>query len=143
MLKFFKLFNKKKNLELLYGLCRAGNNYKQDIHRDSDQRIIVFLLYLNDSTKDSIGGNLDIYKQINKIKDIEKPDLDSLKKIESIKPSKGKLILFKNEDNSYHGVEVMKGFKNYRNFIYGAFTLLNGKNTFISKHEIPTENYLY
>ena len=142
-IKFNNFFNKKKYLELLYGLSRAGNNYKQAIHRDSDSRLIVFLLYLNETSKDSIGGNLDIYKKIGKVDNIENPNLSSLEKIKSIAPKTGRMVIFQNHDDSYHGVDVMKNHKNYRYFIYGSFTLLNDKSPYITSREIPSEYYLY
>tara|TARA_B100000767_G_scaffold262478_1_gene275187 strand:+ start:461 stop:1276 length:816 start_codon:yes stop_codon:yes gene_type:complete len=142
-LKFNNIINKKKYTELLYSFARAGNKYKQDIHRDSDQRLIVFLIYLNETSRDSVGGNFDLYKKIGVIDDVKEPNKNSLEKIISIMPSAGKLILFQNNDDAYHGVEIMRDHKIYRNFIYGAFTLLDKKNPYISKHEIPIERYLY
>ena len=141
--KYNNFFSKKKKLELLYGLSKAGNNYKQAIHRDSDSRLVVFLIYLNDANENAVGGNLDLYKKIGKINNIESPDINSLEKITSIKPKEGRLIIFKNEDDAYHGVEMMKNFNDYRYFIYGSFTLLNDKNPYISDHRIPTEFFLY
>ena len=142
-LKFSNIFNKKNYAEVLYAFARAGNGYKQGIHRDSDQRLIVFLIYLNDTTKDAVGGNLDLYKKITRIDKIEEPKSSSLEKIKSIIPSVGKLVLFQNEDDAYHGVETMSKHKVSRIFIYGAFTLLNKNNPYISKQVIPTERYLY
>lgn len=142
-IKFNPFFNKKKKIELLYGLSKAGNNYRQSIHRDSDSRFIVFLLYLNDASKDSKGGNLDLYYPLEKIKDIENPEINSLKKINSVIPKTGRLILFENDDKAYHGVELMKNYINPRYFIYGAFTFLNSKNPNISNNKIPTEFFLY
>jgi Rps23 Pro-64 3,4-dihydroxylase Tpa1-like proline 4-hydroxylase len=140
---FNNFFSKKKKLELLYGLSKAGNNYKQAIHRDSDSRLVVFLIYLNDTNENATGGNLDLYKKIGKINDIENPNINSLEKVISIKPKEGRLVVFKNEDNAFHGVEVMKNFKDYRYFIYGSFTLLNDKSPYISNKKIPTEFFLY
>ena len=140
---FNNYFSKKKKLELLYGLSKAGNNYKQAIHRDSDSRLIIFLIYLNDIDEKAIGGNLDLYRKIGEISDIEKPNINSLEKITSIKPKEGRLVIFKNEDYAYHGVNMMKNFSNHRYFIYGSFTLLNDKNPYINNSKIPTEFFLY
>ena len=38
-------------------------------------------------------------------------------KIENIKPEPGKLIVFLNESESFHGVEEMKNHSDYRYFI--------------------------
>ena len=142
-IKFNSFFNKKKYLELLYGISRAGNSYKQAIHRDSDSRLIIFLLYLNDISDEGIGGNLDIYKKIGKIENIENPNLSSIEKVKSITPKAGRMVLFQNQDDAYHGVEIMKNHKNFRYFIYGSFTLLNEKSPYISKKQIPSEFFLY
>ena len=140
---FNNFLNKKKKVELLYGFSKAGNGYNQAIHRDSDSRLIVFLLYLNDIPANANGGNLDLYKKIGKITEIENPSENSLEKITSIAPKEGRLVIFKNDDDSYHGVKTMKNYINYRHFIYGAFTILNDKCPFISNKEIPTEFFLY
>lgn len=142
-LKFNNWFNKKKYVELLYGLSRAGNGYKQDVHRDSDSRLIVFLLYLNDSPKNSFGGNLNIFKKNKSINNIENPNLESLDKIKSISPKAGRLVIFKNDDDAYHGVEIMSNFNSHRDFIYGSFTILNGKSPYIKNQSIPSEFFLY
>ena len=65
-------------------------------------------------------------------------------KIENIKPEAGKLIVFLNESESFHGVEEMKNHSDYRYFIYGSFTLLNQKNPYINnKSKLATEFHMY
>ena len=66
------------------------------------------------------------------------------KKIKSIKPKPGQLIVFLNDNNSFHGVEKMKNHSQSRDFIYGGFTLLNKKNPYIDKNnKVATEFHLY
>ena len=142
-LKFNNITNKKNYAETLYAFARAGNGYKQNIHRDSDERLIIFLIYLNDISRDSIGGNLDLYKKIGVINNTESLNQNSFEKITSINPSVGKIVFIQNGDSAYHGVEIMRDHKISRNFIYGAFTVLGKKNPYILKHEIPIERYLY
>ena len=40
-------FSKKIQLDILFDVSRAENGYVREIHRDSDSRYVVFLLYLN------------------------------------------------------------------------------------------------
>lgn len=146
-IKFSKLFYPNKSaVELLYDYSKAGNGYSREIHRDSDNRLIVFILYLNAPSKSDnhVGGDFDIYKLINGEKNIAQPDRKNCEKIENIKPEPGKLIVFLNESESFHGVEEMKNHSDYRYFIYGSFTLLNQKNPYIdNKSKLPTEFHLY
>lgn len=147
-IKFSKIFCINKSVvELLFDYSKAGNGYSRKIHRDSDSRLIVFLIYLNSPTlTDSYeGGDLDIYRLINGEKDTAFPDKKDCEKIESIKPEAGKLVVFLNNNESFHGVEEMKNHSDYRHFIYGGFTLLNSKNPFITNNKVSvdTEFHLY
>ena len=130
----------------MYDFSKAGNGYSREIHRDSDQRIVVFILYLNSaSEKDNHqGGNFDIYKLIDGEKSIAKPDIKNCEKVKSIRPEQGKLIVFLNENNSFHGVSEMKNHSDFRYFIYGSFTLLSQKSPFITnKSKLDTEFHIY
>ena len=40
--------NQKKIAQMLFDLSLAGNGYKREIHRDSDNRVFVFILYLSE-----------------------------------------------------------------------------------------------
>ena len=144
-IKFSNLFNlSKKPVELLYSYSKAGNGYKREIHRDSDSRLIVFILYLNDLPENGEGGTLDIYRRIKDDKNLAQPSYDSCEKIESIKPGLGKLVIFLNGDNSYHAVSEMKNYEGFRYFIYGSFTLLADKNEFIkNKSNLSTDYHNY
>jgi len=134
---FFKsLINKKKYIELLYDYSQSGNGYSREIHRDSDSRLIVFLLYLNDLDDKAIGGNLEIYKlKSDNNKDfVPRPKYDDCILMETIKPKTGRLVIFSNTDNSYHAVSQMKGSDTRRHFLYGGFSLLVNKNKYISSN---------
>ncbi len=146
-IKFSKLFYPNKSaVELLFDYSKAGNGYSRKIHRDSDNRLVVFLIYLNSpsTTDDHSGGDFDIYKLIDGVKSTAYPGKKNCKKITSIKPETGKLIVFLNNDESFHGVEEMKNHSDYRHFIYGGFTLLNQKSPYIkNKTSVDTEFHLY
>lgn len=135
-IKYSKFFNPSYiPIELLYDYSRAGNGYYNNIHRDTDSRIIVFLIYLN--TLDGEGGNLELYKKEEKVKN------DEYILIDRIHPEPGKLIIFLNQDNSYHGVSILKNASSSRHFLYGGFTSLSQKNPFITKKKIKTAFNLY
>lgn len=146
-IKFSKIFYPNKSaIELLYDYSKAGNGYSREIHRDSDNRLIVFILYLNAPSKTDghEGGDFDIYKITNGEKNIAQPERKNCEKIKNIKPEPGKLIVFLNESESFHGVDEMKNHSDYRYFIYGSFTLLNQKNPYIkNKSSLATEFHLY
>lgn len=144
-IKFSRIFYpRKKPVELLYDYSKAGNGYSIEIHRDSDSRVVVFLLYLNSLSEDSVGGNLDLYKLIKEDKNLSRPDYNSCKKINSIKPEAGTLVIFLNENDSYHAVSQMKNHTDSRHFIYGGFTLLSQKNPYITnKSKADTAFQIY
>jgi len=140
--KFFYI--NKKPLEVLYNYSRAGNGYFREIHRDSDNRLIVFLLFFNQLSEEATGGTLDFYKLIKKDKNLAQPEYSSCEIINSIKPETGKLLVFRNGEDSYHAVSTLKNHNGFRHFIYGAFTLLTEKNPYIkNESKLPTELYLY
>ena len=146
-IKFSKIFFPfKKPVELLYDYSVAGNGYTREIHRDSDNRIIVFLLYLNTLEEGTKGGNLEIFKLKNKMSKSSsaKPSKDECDNIENVSPEAGKLVIFQNGDDSFHSVSKIENAPNKRHFIYGGFTLLNGKNPYITNNSVlKTEFHLY
>lgn len=132
-------------LELLFDYSVAKKGYFREIHRDSDNRLIVFLLYLN-SFKDSKDdeGNLMIYKRIKDDENLSQPDEKSCELIKSISPKEGKLIIFLNSNDSYHAVKKIKDEKQERHFLYGAYTVLNKGNPFIdNKSKLKTNFNFY
>lgn len=113
----------RRRLSLLYDYSISKDGYAREIHRDSDARFIVFLLYLND-LDENVGGSLRMFKSKKKMKDYPfRPDNSSVEKYADFTPKKGKLIMFLNTSNAYHDVSLMKNSKNERHFIYGAYTL--------------------
>ena len=145
-IKYSKIFYlKKKPVELLYDYSIAGDGYKREIHRDSDNRVIVFLLYLNKMDQNSVGGNLEIFKLKKEVENPPAlPNKEECEIIKSIVPEPGKLIIFENNNLSYHNVSKIENSKSSRNFIYGSFTILQGKNTLITtKSKLNTEFFLY
>ena len=51
-----------KPLLPLFDYSFSSNGYGREIHRDSDNRLIVVLLYLNNLDESTSGGDLEIYK---------------------------------------------------------------------------------
>ena len=144
-IRFSKIFYiNKKPLEVLYSYSRAGNGYLREIHRDSDNRLIVFLLYFNQLSEEATGGTLDLYKLIKKDKNLATPEYSSCEKIDSIKPEAGKLLVYRNGEDSYHAVSCMKNHNEFRHFIYGGFTFLSEKNPYIkNESKLDTDFHIY
>lgn len=138
--KFFKFnfltsFNSKP-LELLFDYSVAGKGYSREIHRDSDSRLLVFLIYFNKIDKNfqsENGGQLEIYRNKNIDDNSSQPNKNNCELIESIEPDVGKLIIFINSDDSFHAVKEIQKDTTERHFVYGAYTLLSGKNPYIKK----------
>ena len=132
-------------LELLFDYSVAKKGYFREIHRDSDNRLIVFLLYLNSfKESDSDEGNLMIYKRIKEDKNLSQPDENSCELIKSISPKEGKLIIFLNSNDSYHAVKKIMDENQERHFLYGAYTVLNKGNPFIdNKSKLKTNFNFY
>lgn len=146
-IKFSKLFYPNKSaVELLFDYSKAVNGYSREIHRDSDSRLMVFILYLNSPSKNDNfkGGDFDIYKIIKGNKNVTFPKEKNCKKIDTITPKAGKMIFFLNDNFSFHGVKKMQHHSKARHFIYGGFTLLNRNNPFINNNsKVATEFHLY
>ncbi len=114
---------RRRRLSLLYDYSLSKKGYTREVHRDSDSRVIVFLLYLN-SLEEDVGGKLCLYKSINEKTIYDPiPKISSVEKFEQITPSSGKLIMFLNTSNAYHAASLMTNSQTERHFIYGGFTL--------------------
>lgn len=113
--------------ELLYDYSLARQGYVREIHRDSDARDIVFLLYLN-STPQEDGGSLQLHRLRDGVSPLPRPNPDDCSLITSIAPEIGTLVAFRNTSRSYHSVELVTGDSTQRHFIYGAVTRLLGRN---------------
>ncbi len=140
------MFKKKINLELLFDFSISKKGYKREIHRDSDSRIIVFLLYLNSFKDKGEGGDLNLHELIKKEKNNipAQPRNEDCKIVETFKPKTGNLVLFLNSAEAFHSVSEMVGDKK-RYFLYGSYTALNKKNPFLknSKNNLKTEFFLF
>ena len=133
-LKFTKLLNRRKAVELLYDYSISGKSYNREIHRDSDNRLVVFLIYLNELNGNEEGGNLIFYEK----------EQENFKEVIKIEPSVGKLVLFENNDTALHAVDPIKQKDTVRHFIYGAFTILSGENPLLnSTYKSKTDFYFY
>jgi Rps23 Pro-64 3,4-dihydroxylase Tpa1-like proline 4-hydroxylase len=128
------IFKKKINLELIYDFSISQKGYKREIHRDSDSRIIVFLLYLNSFQKNDKGGNLNLHELKNKTVDYlpAQPKSQECNLVKSFTPKAGRLVLFLNSSDAFHSVSEMLGDEK-RYFLYGSYTSLNKENPFIKK----------
>ncbi len=125
-------FTSKKFVELLYDYSISPNGYFREIHRDSDSRTIVFLIYLNELENSGSGGDLNLFKYNKNQKKIPaQPREEDCKLIKSVPPKTGTLVTFLNSHDSLHSVSKMKDHNELRHFLYGSFTLLGKKNNFL------------
>ncbi len=128
-------FTYKNYVELIYDYSISSNGYKREIHRDSDSRTFVFLLYLNQLGNEGEGGELEFYKynrENNKIPSM--PDYKDCTLLKKISPKEGRLVIFENSFDSFHAVNEMKNYKDSRHFLYGSFTLLAKQNKYLKKN---------
>ena len=141
-----RLIARSTAVELLCDYSRASDGYGRVIHRDSDMRRYVFLLYLNALDDCATGGNLDTYRLSEPGQGAPAwPSEDECELVDSVAPSAGRLVVFRNTHDSYHGVSVMQGHGTVRHFLYGGFTQLGGTNPNMVRSigSIPTEFHLY
>jgi hypothetical protein len=141
--RFFYFIIRKSTIELLFDISSAENGYSREIHRDSDGRCIVFLLYLNSLEGQGTGGTLNLYDYIGS--DLSdpppQPNINECKLLHSISAEPGTLVILLNNNFSFHSVPIMNGYSNKRLFCYGSFTVTAGKNPAlnISKYKLSTE----
>ena len=127
-------FTFKNYVELLYDYSKSPNGYKREVHRDSDARTLVFLIYLNCLDQNASGGNLKLHKYKNDVKKIpSRPNESDCELLETIVPKTGRLVTFLNSSDSLHSVSEMKNHTEYRHFLYGSFTLLGKRNSLLNK----------
>lgn len=128
-----KFFKKKLTIELLGDLSIASKGYSREIHRDSDNRICVFLLFLNEISDE--GGKLKFFEYKKNDKFPSKPKEEDCQPVNIIDPKPGRLVIFENTLDAYHSVSEMKS-QEKRFFMYGAFTqLLNDKKSKMNNTE--------
>ena len=140
------LLSGKKPIELLYDYSVSTNGYGREIHRDSDARRVVFLVYLNELSGEAEGGALEFYNLRQPPEKFSpQPDDSCCELTEAIKPIAGRLVCFRNSSTAYHAVRTMKGHRGPRHFIYGGFTQLVGKNSDVanSTKQLKIEWSLY
>ena len=138
---------KRRSLSALFDYSIANKGYGRMVHRDSDSRIAVVLLYLNDLEDSVKGGELCIYSTLIKRKKYNPiPNEDELLPIYKIEPKAGRLILFLNTANSYHSVNKMTFSNKGRLFIYGGYTTQTPEANLVNKKSTEkslTEYHLY
>jgi hypothetical protein len=147
LFRWKRAFSRKLSIDILFDVSRAVNGYKREIHRDSNSRLIVFLLYLNEIDKEGVGGTLDLFDYCGKDSDDPNPQPNpkNCKLIKAVSPEKGKLVIFKNDNQAFHSVPEMSGFDGQRTFCYGSFTIVSGTNPYLikSKKKFETEWSMY
>ena len=129
----FRLIGIRFPADILFDINKANHGYAREIHRDSDSRLYVFLIYFNDLDSDNFGGELLLYKY--KGVGIPKPQPleEECELLEKLAPKRGRLIIFKNNDYALHAVSELQKSAGYRYFCYGGFTLLHGKSPFLQE----------
>lgn len=78
------------------GFTRASDG---KIHPDSKTKIITVLLYLNDDSWNNAGGRLRLLRSATDLEDF----------VEEVEPAGGTLLVFKRQDNSWHGHHSFEG----------------------------------
>ena len=131
----------------LWDYSRARNGYGREIHRDSDSRAVVFLIYLNEIGPGADGGGLSLYNSDsgNSIWP-PRPAANTVTQMETLKPKAGRLVVFLNTANAYHSVDIMQNSDRPRHFIYGGYTLLSSLGSVARKYSsatMPTEFNIY
>jgi hypothetical protein len=130
-------------VELLYDYSVATNGYEREIHRDSDAREIVVLIYLN-STTDEAGGHLLLHRLKQGAIACARPDREDCEELVDIVPREGTLVAFRNGDQAFHSVSLLTSESEQRYFVYGGYTRLFGRASGITTSErLPTDWALY
>lgn len=129
-LSLLNLMRGKRLTELFYDASTAANGYRREVHRDSDSRVFVFLLYLNAPKRKgySAGGELCLHALLDQSETPDpQPIASRVRTLAEIEPEAGCLVIFENNETSYHSVREMSGFDEERIFIYGSLTHLMGR----------------
>ena len=130
--------------ELLFDYSVSSNGYENEIHRDTDGRHLVFLIYLN-SKKGGDGGEFVFHHPKNDNAKFfnPQPNENEAPIYEIIPPVAGTLVAFENSDWAYHSVPKMRNWEEGRYFIYGAMTFLDDAVRKGSTSRLPSELSLY
>jgi len=137
----------------LFDYSYSNSGYSREIHRDSDNRAVVVLLYLNTLDSPDIGGCLELYRlkpgfsfRAPSCPFPPQPPSSACELTHIIHPRAGRLIVFLNQYNSYHAVSPMSASTNGRHFVYGGFT--HPSSIFVDRFlfrgsRLKTEIHLY
>ena len=129
--------------ELLFDYSIGTIGYEREIHRDSDSRDIVFLLYLN-STEPADGGILQLHRLDKGGLLQPQPNPSDCTLHLAVEPAAGTLVAFQNTAQSYHSVRKIVGKETHRHFLYGGFTRLRGRSeNFQNQPKLATDWTLY
>lgn len=101
----------------------ATDGYVREIHRDTDIRIINFLIFLND--KDWEGGDFNIHTS-DRLHGLPHQVWENLPIYKTIEAKKNKAIFFLSTPDSYHSVSPQFNTKSPRRFIYGSYSYKHG-----------------
>lgn len=148
MLSLSYFFLGKRVIVPLWDYSMAKNGYGREVHRDSDSRVVVFLIYLNEIGVDADGGGLTLYNSFDSEKGIwpPRPSFNNVTPLETLKPKAGRLVIFLNTANAYHSVDTMQNSDRPRHFIYGGYTLLSSLGSIARRYSssaMPTEFNIY
>lgn len=100
----------------------AYGGYQREPHTDNRHKILVGLLYFND-VEEALGGGTSFWKtkKPTAIKDcVRFPDVGDMEMIEAAQPKAGRLVLFANSNDGYHGVTEYLG-EAPRCFLYFSY----------------------
>tara|TARA_B100000315_G_scaffold104422_1_gene95795 strand:- start:573 stop:1529 length:957 start_codon:yes stop_codon:yes gene_type:complete len=131
--------------QLLADISMANNGYAREIHRDSDNKMMVFLLYMSPLAEGGEGGELGAYSVKNHSQGDPfppQPSEDECLLEQVIQPKRNRFFIFLNSDKSYHGVKAMKGHTSGRLFMYGGFTSF-GKSMLRRSQKLKTEFHMH
>ena len=67
----------------------------------------------------------------------QKKDYEFIKKID---PKPGRLVIMLNDGKFFHSVDKISNLNGTRDFIYGGYTILSGKNPFIKPNFFKMES---
>lgn len=138
----------------LFDYSFSNSGYARGIHRDSDCRCLVLLLYLNSLDDTYKGGDLEIYGYRRQRRGGNEkllypawPSSEECNLQHTIQPKPGRLVLFYNQYNAYHAVSKMSGIGQGRHFVYGGFTIpsssLVNRGRLKNSDQSRTEFHLY
>jgi len=120
-----KIYNQRVNhgshndFYMYYDISEADVGYTREVHRDNFNRLVNFLIYLNDPQIK--GGELVLFSSDkNTIHARQHPR--NVKEFCRIKPKMNRAVFFLSNNHSYHSVEKITECQVSRKFIYGSLT---------------------